>query len=177
MKRRLGKWNVTVLALMMFVLPGAVSARERRGAIIVITLKDGHLSAGELIAVKPDSLLLLDSAGADQSVDLAGIKSIRIVKKSKALRGAAWGLLAGLAGTAIFASGQKETDNPLTAFGQGMEVAGAAIAFGGIGSVLGIGGGLLAGKDKTIQLEGKSESEVGQALAYLRKKSRIRDDR
>jgi ribosomal protein L6P/L9E len=44
---------------------------------------------------------------------------------------------------------------------------------------IGLGTGLLvgahAGKDKTIQLEGKSESEVSQALAYLRKKARIRD--
>ncbi len=36
---------------------------------------------------------------------------------------------------------------------------------------------MLAGKDKTIQLEGKPEWEVGKALAYLRHKARIRDFR
>jgi hypothetical protein len=51
----------------------------------------------------------------------------------------------------------------------------SALAFvpGGIG--IGLLAGTLAGKDKTIQLEGKSESEVSKALAYLRNKARIRD--
>jgi hypothetical protein len=163
------------LALLLLSLPTWLSARERRGANLVVTLKDGQQIKGELIAVKPDSLLLLDSAGADQSVDLAGIRSVRIVRRSKALLGAACGLLAGLVGTAIFASGQEEPDDPLEAIGEGMEVAGAAVAYGGIGLGLGIGGGLLAGKDKTIQLEGKSESDRARALADLRGRARIRD--
>jgi hypothetical protein len=174
MNKRFGKLAATVLALLILVLPGALSARGR-GAKLEITLKDGHYIEGELIAVKPDSLLLLDPAQKDESIDIAGIRSIRMIRKSKAGLGAACGLLAGVVGAAIISSGQKETDNPLVLIGQGMEVAGAAVAFGGIGLGIGISGGLLAGKDKWIQLEGKSEAEVRQALAYLRGKARIRD--
>jgi hypothetical protein len=174
-KKKFDKLVATVLAFMILVLPGALSARERRGAKLGITLKDGHYFAGELIAVKPDSLLLLNPAQKDESIEIAGIRSIRIVRKSKALLGAGCGLLAAVVATVIVSSGQKESDNPFELFGQGLEVAGAAVAFGGIGLGIGIGGGLLAGKDKLIQLEGKSESEVRKAMAYLRGKARIRD--
>jgi hypothetical protein len=168
MKKRPDKRIATVLALLILVLPGALSARERRGANLVITLKNGQHFYGELIAVKPDSLLLL--AGKDESVDLVGIRSIRIVRKSKALLGAGCGLLAGLVGTGIFAATNKEP-----AILEGVAVAGVWIGYSFAGLGLGIGAGILAGKDKLIQLEGKSESEVRQALAYLRGKARIRD--
>jgi hypothetical protein len=168
MKIAVHKVTAICLALLLLSLPTSLSARERRGANLVITLKDGQTVSGELIAVKPDSLLLL--AGNDESVDLASIRSIRIVRKSKALLGARCGLLAGLVGTLIFAATNKEPD-----ILEGPAVVGVAVAFvpGGLG--IGLLAGTLAGKDKTIQLEGKSESEVRQALAHLRGKARIRD--
>jgi hypothetical protein len=173
MNKPLYKLAAAVVAFMMFALPVGLSARERRGAKLEITFKDGHYAEGELIAVKPDSLLML--AGKDESVDLAEIRSIRIVRKSKAKLGAACGLLAGVVGTVIVSSSQKETDNPLTLFGQGMEVAGAAMTFGLGGIGIGLVAGALAGKDKTIQFEGKSDPDVRKALAYLRGKARVRD--
>jgi len=175
MNKLLFKLAATVVAFMMFVLPADLSARERRGATLEITFKDGRFAAGELIAVKPDSILMF--AGRDESIGLAEIRSIRIVRKSKALLGAACGFLAGVVGTVIVSSSQKETDNPFTLWGQGMEVAGAAVTFGLGGIGIGLGAGALAGKDKTIQLEGKSDSELRRALAYLRGKARIRDYR
>ena len=167
MKKRFYKLAATVLAFLILVLPGALSARERRGANLVITLKDGQQVKGELIAVKPDSLLLL--AGKDESVDLVGIRSIRIVKKDKGGLGAKYGLLAGWVGTLIYAKTQKGVVN------QAGAALGAWLLFVPAGAVIGVVAGVMAGKDKTIQLEGKSESEVRQALAYLRGKARIRD--
>ena len=164
MKKRFGNLVATVLALLILVLPGALSARERRGANLVITLKDGHFVTGELIAVKPDSLLLL--AEKDESVDLAGIRSIRIVRKSKARLGGVYGILAGtlIGGIEVALEG-----------GARVEI-GLGIVFGGIlGGVVGLGVGAIAGTDKTIQFEGKSESDVRQALAYLRGQARIRN--
>lgn len=163
MKKRFYKLAATVLAFLILVLPGALSARERRGANLVITLKDGQQIKGELIAVKPDSLLLF--VKKDESVDLAGIRSIRITKKSKALLGGACGYLAGLAVTTIYAKTQPEEDMA--------GLSGLLFLPGGLG--IGLLVGAHAGKDKTIQLEGKSESEVRQALVYLRGKARIRD--
>jgi hypothetical protein len=159
----------TVLALLILVLPVALSARERRGAYLEITLKDGHYVVGELIAVKPDSLLLLNPAGTDDSVDLVGINIIRIVYKSKAGRGLVIGGLAGALIINVAAFADPLTEPNLT----GVIVLGALGAIPG--ALVGLAAGSLAGKDKTIQLEGKSESEVRKALAYLRGKARIRD--
>jgi hypothetical protein len=169
MKKRPDKRIATALAFLIVVLPAALSAREKRGAELVITLKDGHYTSGELIAVKPDSLLLL--AGKDESVDLVGIRSIRIVRRSKAGLGAAYGALAGglILGLIAALDPCLGSERPIT----------AGIIFGAIGAIpgglIGLGAGSLAGKDKIIQLEGKSESEVRMALAYLRGKARIRD--
>lgn len=167
MKKNFYKLVATVLGLLILALPGNLSARERRGAELVISLKDGHYASGELIAVKPDSLLML--AGKDESVDLVGIRSIRIVKKSKAGLGAACGALAGALILGLSAAFDPCLEPTVT----------GGIIIGAIGAIpgglIGLGAGALMGKDKTIQLEGKSESEVRQALAYLRGKARIRD--
>jgi len=166
MKKRFDKLVATAVALLILILPGALSARERRGAKLGITLMDGHYIVGELIAVKLDSLLLLNLAGKDESVDVVGIRSIRIVKKSKARLGGLYGSLAGtlIGGIEVALEG-----------GTRKEI-GLGIVFGGIlGWAVGLGVGAIAGTDKTIQFEGKSESDVRQALAYLRGQARIRN--
>jgi len=155
MKKRFYNLAATVLAFLILVLPGALSARERRGANLVITLKDGQQIKGELIAVKPDSLLLL--AEKDESIDLLGIKSIRIVRKSKAMLG---GLLAGMVATGIYFSPGGDVDQ---AFSGQLFVLPACVA-------IGIVAGAMAGTDKIIP-----ESEVRNALGYLRGMARIRD--
>jgi len=161
----------------MLVLPGALSARDRHGASIVVILKDGRDFEGELIAVKPDSLLLFSSAGRDESVDLAGIRSVRIDRRSKALLGAACGALAGLVGTIIYDLATKEPESIGGGIEHAFEVGGMFLLLVPTGLVAGTTAGALAGKDKTIKLEGKSESEVGKGLAYLRGKARVRDFR
>jgi hypothetical protein len=53
-----------------------------------------------------------------------------------------------------------------------------AFEVGGVGAaagLIGLAAGALAGSDKTIQLEGKSEAPIKSVLADLRSKARIRD--
>ena len=134
------------LVFSLLVLSGNLFAKKR-GAELTIQKKDGHLIRGELIAVKEHSLLLLSAT--DVSIDIADIKVIRIAKNSKALLGAGIGLLiARIHGNIILGS--------------------FSILIG-----LGIGAGL--GKDKTIQIEGMTDSEIQETLEKLRKKARIRD--
>jgi hypothetical protein len=174
MKKRFDKLVATVLAFLILALPGALSARERRGANLVITLKDGHSVTGELIAVKPDSLLLLNPAGKDESVDRVGIRNIRVVRKL-AWSFPLWGFLAG-AGVGAAIGYNFYIISPATDIHEKRKQAiwGGAIGGAAVG-LIGLGAGALAGIDKTIHLEGKSESEVGKALAYLRNKARIHD--
>ncbi len=165
--------------------------RERRGAKLIIQrigdqVKETGLEdtpwetsammgiRGELIAVKPNSLLLLDTEGKDVSIDIVNIKVIRVVKKSKVLFGAGLGAVIciggwGLAG-AILAGDEPPACDSALEFGLMMGACFSPIAalLGGI-----IGG--VAGTDKTIHFEGMTDSEVREALEKLRKKARIRD--
>ena len=158
-----------VFSLVMF--SANLYAKEKRGAKLLITKKDGQQIKGELITVKPNSLLLLDTEGKDVSVGIADIKVIRIVKKSKALLGAGLGLIILGGGTALSIAifGTWESD----------EVLDVALFGGAIGAAAGllIGGvtGALLGKDKTIQIEGMSDLYIQEALDKLRKKALIRD--
>ena len=148
------------------------SSKERKhGAELDVWKKSGWLVTGELIAVKPNSLLLLNPQGKDVSVDIADIKVIRIVKKSKALLGAGIGGGAGALATIIFVALTPLREEPLE------YKFNVAVVGGAYGAILGALLGLVAGKDKTIQIEGMTESEIQETLDKLRKKARIRDYR
>ena len=151
----------------------AEPSKERKlGAKLIITKKDGQLIEGELITVKPNSLLLLNTEGKDVSIDVADIKVIRIVKKSKFIKsvknglliGAGIGLVLGLPGTI----GNCWLCSPLWLL---------------IGPLIGVTYGLLIGgivgvsssKYKIIQIEGMTDLEIQEALDKLQKKARIRD--
>jgi hypothetical protein len=159
------------LALLLLSLPTLLSAGERRGANLVLSLKDGQAITGELIAVKQDSLLLLTPAGKDEAIDVAGIREIKVAKKSRALKGALYGSLAGaVAGIALAAAvkGADEDIRPIIyPFG--------AVAGGATGGLIGLGIGALAGKAKTFRLEGTSESDLKDILADLRTMARVPD--
>ena len=159
-----GSITVCLIASAVLSLPGVLQARSKKGAEVVVTLKDGHYAAGELIAVKPDGLLIYD--GKDLSVGLADIRSVKVVRKSKALLGLGCGLLAGVAASAIYRS---NADDILEA----LDMMGAAVVFIGGGSAVGLGAGALAGKDKVLAFEGKSELESKKALSFLRRHARV----
>ena len=67
MKVRGKKFVSLFLIFSLLVLSGSLYAKERQGAKLVITKKNGHQIEGELITVKPNSLLLLDTKGKDGS--------------------------------------------------------------------------------------------------------------
>lgn len=175
----MGKPALFLIILALSGLSDDLIAGERRGATVIIERRDGSVEAGELIAVKENSILLLgDSPGTDISVEVADIKIVKIIRKSKALSGLGYGVLfGGVSGAAIgFLSGNDPPNQffSLTA-GEKALIAGAAL--GVIGAVVGVSTGALAGSDKTILIEGKSGLEVRAALLGLRAKARIADFR
>ncbi len=152
------KFTALFLVFSLLALSSNLLAKERRGANLVITKKDSRQVKGELIAVKENSLLLLDSeSGADVSIDIADIRIIRIVKKG-ALYGLAigggWGLLEGITG------GGEGT--VFETFLEGIVLIGIPL-------------GLILGKDKKIQIEGMTDSEIQEILEKLRKKARVKN--
>jgi hypothetical protein len=84
-----------IFSLMMFSVN--LYAKEKRGAKLLITKKDGGKIEGELIAVKPNSLLLLNTEGKDVPVYIEEIKVIKIVYKKLGVVG---GTLVGALGCA-----------------------------------------------------------------------------
>jgi len=166
------------LIFSLVMLSANLYAKERRGAKLIITKKNGYQTDGELITVKPNSLLLLSITGRDVSVDIAEIEVIRVVKKSRIVEGALGGLLGGAVFGAVLAvmialmikaAVDGEGGVPLWFIWQGARPAGAvgAIAGGVVGAFVGI--------DKEIQIEGMTDLEIQKTLDKLRKKARIRD--
>ena len=155
------------------------SSKERRGAKLIITKTDGQQIEGELITVKPNSLLLLDTEGKDVSVDIADIKVIRVMKKSQFWVGALSGFLMGGAfGASLGISyAEKEKSKPglLAGYMADWAILGYGIGLGAIGALLGGLIGAAVGTDKTIQIEGRPDLEINEVLEKLRKKARIRD--
>jgi hypothetical protein len=149
------------------------SSKERkRGSKLIVTKLDGQLIKGELITVKPNSLLLLDTEGKDVSIDIVDIKVLRIVKKSKAGKGALKGLVVGGGGLGLIAGIidiAGEDHSFIDYVSDSIIVIGLPLAL--IGAFV----GAIEGIDKTIQIEGKSDSEIQEIMDKLGKKARIRD--
>ncbi|MGZ5480150.1 MAG: hypothetical protein ACXWGZ_11185, partial [Candidatus Aminicenantales bacterium] len=144
-----------VLVASFSLLPADLSAKGKRGATLVITRTDGTLVTGELIAAKPDSLLLLSTAGRDESVGLGEIKSVRIVRRSHTLLLAAIGFAPGAVAGGLAMSYDPEIET-------WAKVAGAAVG-GALGALAGLGISLGIGADATFPVAG----EPGEALSRL----------
>jgi hypothetical protein len=162
-----------VLAAALFVAATPAEARARRGATVVITTKAGSQISGELIAVKRDSLLILDRSGTDRSLDLTDLRSVKVFRRSKGGVGGLLGLVAGAAGGYLggFASAAAsgacpDCEAPLSGY-----------LFGVIGGVLGLGVGAMigeaAGGDVVISLQGQPEPSLQTRLRTLRKYARV----
>jgi hypothetical protein len=161
----------SILALSM-----PLTAKERKGADLIVQRTDGTQVRGELIAVKQSSLLLMErDSGADVTVDIEEISVITIAKKWKAGNGFLIGSIVGAVSGAGFAAYMMA--NPI--FGKSEFQVGGLIGATLIsGLVVGVIGILISGlssKDKIIQFEGMSDSEIQEILEKLRKKARVRN--
>ncbi|NIM59209.1 MAG: hypothetical protein GTO16_09750 [Candidatus Aminicenantes bacterium] len=170
------KFIALFLVFSLMMLSVNLYAKERRGAKLVITKKDGQQIKGELITVKPNSLLLLDTEGKDVSIDVADIKVIKIVKKSKVLQGIGLGLLIGAGTGALLGFMGGDDPSPSAFFHKAEEKAlVGGIFVGAIGLLVGGTLGFALGIDDTIQIEGMPPETIEGYLNKLRKKARIRD--
>ena len=158
------------LVFSLVALSGSLMGKERKGAKLTIQKKDGQKVMGELITVKPDSLLLLDSEGVDVSVDIGDVKAIKIMKKSLAYELGLVGFLVAAAYSGVTHSGARKEEVGEEAT---QHFVFKTIAIGAIVGAAGIVIGMAFGIDKTIKIEGKSDVEIDAALEKLRKKARV----
>lgn len=164
---------LTALLLSLLLAGVPAQAGQRLGARVVVDLGFGVPVKGELIAVRPDSLLILDNSRVDRSIEVAHIRSVSIPKSSKAGIGGILGLIAGAGGgylvgyTAAVASGAcPDCEAPLQGLTGG--VLGCLVGVG-IGASI----GSAAGRDVVIPLGGLSRPELTVQLKKLRKYARV----
>ena len=172
MKAKGKKCIALFLVFSFLALSANLHAKERRGATLIITKNDGQQIKGELITVKPSSLLLLDTEGKDVSIVIVDIKVIRIVKKNMFWKGARiGGFIGAVVGALLFLSSEEEKVG-FTPFALFSTSAWQGAAFG---AIFGGAMGTVLGTYSTIQIEGMSDSEIQETMDYLRKKARIRE--
>jgi hypothetical protein len=172
-----------LLVFSVLSLSMPLTAKKRRGANLIVQKTDGTQRRGELIAVKQNSLLLLDRYfGNDVTVNIADISTVRIERKSLAREGAFLGFFIG-AGSGIIIGvkeGKKDKEEAgekafllSWLFDFSFVVYGLLFGLGGliIGGIL----GKLASTDTNIKFEGKTDVEIKAMLEKLRKKARIKN--
>ena len=156
------------LVISIIALSVPLTSKERKGADLIIQGTDGIQLRGWLIAVKENSLLMMErDSGADISVDVKNISVITHVRRSKGLKVVGISVASCLVvftGTIIWAD----------VFGPPELAEQGPIGLGLTAGLIGfIAGEVLVKNKKTIQIEGKSDSEIQEILEKLRKKARI----
>jgi hypothetical protein len=160
------------LVFSILLLSGNMFAKERKGADLIVQKIDGLQIRGELIAVKQNSILLMErNSGADVTIEVSDISKIKIVNKSKSVFaislgiaiGGALGTLAGYEGSRLFWAFDKRK------------------TWAWIGGIIGMVSGALIGSfvsaPKTIRFLDKSDTEIQEIHEELRKKARIKNAR
>lgn len=156
------------LAIILSVLPTGLSAGDRRGPDLVVTKLDGTRVAGELIAIRPDSLLLLEN-GRDVSIPRSEIDIVRLVRRS---RGGLWAAIGGGVGAAAGAilglnwAFEEWTDSRGTG-----ALYGAGI-FGGAGALTGWLAGSLMGGHTTFAIADRPDAEAARTWERIGRLSR-----
>jgi hypothetical protein len=159
-----------LIVFCLLALQGSLMAKKGVGANLAVKKIDGQEVGGELIAVKKDSLLLLDSeTERDLTVDIKDVKAVTIVKKSSWFEFGILGFLAGGVLRGVLHSQLERDVHEEEATAHQVQ---DLFLWGAIGAVPGVAVGALLGINKTYKIEGKSEAEIQNVLENLRKHAR-----
>jgi len=156
---------ICALIAALMLMPVGSAAKSKRGADLIVTRLDGSQATGELISVRPDSLLLL-SEGKDLSVPLTEVHGVRILRRSRTLLFGGIGAAAGLAGAGILVGGA----GPELDYGAAKVLAG-----GGIGLLAGAIAGTIKGIDTKFTVAGRPEAAVARYWKRLASFARDRN--
>lgn len=161
----------SALVVWILVMPRGLEAGGRRGANLVVTRLDGTRVFGELVAVKPGSLLLLTDNSTDASVDLTDIKSVRIIRRSRARLFAGVAGVAGLVGGTLWGLSAYRDEEGQAAY----SVIGG-LCLGAIGALSGLFVGAAQGIDSSFTVAGEREEILAgywKKLAALSREGRL----
>ena len=161
-----GKFIAVVLMIGLLGLPAGLSAKTKKGAAIIVIRLDGNQAKGELVAVKPEALIL-HRGGTDLTIPRVKIHSVQVLRRSKRGTGTLVGFLAGA--SAGFIAGLCYGDRNV----HGMETPlKAGEFFGGLGALIGLCVSHGGGVDSTLVLTGSSTLASDEIWDRLRAYSR-----
>ena len=154
----------------LLAAPSGLAAKGRRGALIILTKTDGAEVKGELVSVKPDSLLLLRSGDA-LTIPRDKVHSVTLMRRSRkasgALTGFTIGALVGVVWMRHDGGVMEEISTPVKA---------GAIC-GGLGLVI----GMVAGRGEKVEnvipfaeLAGPAADERWIALGAYSREGRLK---
>lgn len=182
MKKVLGSLGfrfIVILSIGLFITQ-PIFARVRQGGIVQIVGNDGTTVTGELIAVRGNSLLLVEKHSAEgTSIDLTEIRSLDLLRETRAVGGAVIGLLGGIAIGACVGYLVTPSSSSSWLFPANFGKAIAAGRGAGIGSLAGLAFGAIIGASKPTQVrlveEGSCLMTENELLKKLKSIARIHD--
>jgi hypothetical protein len=163
------------LVFTLLCLSGIVFGKESRGTMLIVHKKNGQIIRGELIAVKRNSLLLLESeSGRDVSIPN---NSINVLEKG-VVKGAVIGFLigagVGLALGLVWNSSTSDNDSDsFIDFNFNISPWQSALGLGVVGALLGAAIGAKSNQSEVVILEGKSQAERNAIFRELRSEARV----
>jgi hypothetical protein len=160
---------IATTMLLVFVISLAslpLSAGERRGSDVVVTLTDGSKIKGELLAVKTGALLVFERAAHQgKSIDLGQVANVKVLKTFWGLTGMVFGF--GL-GTGIFKLTYDDSKCCGDQMGSSLIILAICTLAGGIF-------GALKSVPTQITLTGGSYQRTQQNLEKLKRYAREKD--
>lgn len=162
------KLPAVALALAVLIAPPGLAAGSKRGADLVVSRVDGSKISGELIAVKPDSVLLLDERGRDVTVEKVEVRSIRVLGRRRTGKGILYGSLIGFSAGAILGAATGKIDNYSS--GASSFLLGIPAAF--LGGLIGLGAGYAKRDGATMDLAGATHDVQNAFWDRLRELAR-----
>jgi hypothetical protein len=167
-----------IYAIIAIVLnPQSVLAKdEKPGRDISITTKEGRTFKGELIAVQDRKLIIGDhslSSGID--IHIEQVAYIRIINKSKFLKGLGQGFLIGAVPGAVIGLLSGDDTGGFIRFTAGQKAIFLGLALGSITATVGGVIGAIAGIDESLDLTGISPIKEDRYLEGLASWARYGD--
>jgi hypothetical protein len=167
------KAAAAALLALSLVMPSAAKEKAK-GAEVLVQKKDGQRVKAELLAIKDGRLILMDSSTLSEvTFAVDDIRSIRVFKKAKVLKGLGLGSLSGgVLGSGLgVLSGDDEPGFFSFTAGEKALIFGAGLAV--MGGVIGGISGAIAGTDESVDLEGRSSQDIERILRKLDKHARF----
>jgi len=161
-------FKALALGLVSLSLAQIPLAAAREGAQVIVDLKSGERFSGELIAVRPEAILVLDRSGLDRTCEFSVLTRLIVrPRRRKAVRAAFMGGLAGAVGGAAIGIAKAKGDSGMAAVG--------AIVFAPLGGVIGaFTASLIAGgREKTYVFAGMTDQQRETAILRLKAAARV----